>query len=148
MKNSAFIKLPTEDDSAYIDIFEQYGVSFIKGSYYKLLCNGKAKEYVTNTSRLEHGTRYLAKAEYSKLAENTVSLEVLFEANTERDFVDNLEAFIDKLSNGMFYLKIPSKYRVFKLVYKDIQPKQEYRNKKATFTLSLTEPNPKDRITL
>lgn len=145
MKGSAFIKLKDQADSAYVDIFEAYGVSFIKGSYIKLLNTSKAKDYIKNESRTEHGTRYITGSTYLKRSERDVSLDILFEADTMAEFVSRYEAFTDKISSGMIYLKIPSRFRVFKLVYSDIQPKQEYRNKRATFTLKLTEPNPKDR---
>ena len=148
MKGSAFIKLQSEADTAYQDIFEVYGVSFIKGGYLKLLNTSKAKEYVKNESRLEHGTRYLASPNYAKRSEREVSLDILFEANSMADFVTKYEAFTDRVSSGLFFLKIPTYHRVFKLVYSDITPKQKYRENKATFTLKLTEPNPKDRIVL
>lgn len=149
MKNSAFIKFATEQDSAYVDIYTQYGVSFIKGSYLKLLNTAKAKEYVTNESRLNDGVQYLATATYAKRSEKSVSLDILMEATSKADFVSKYEAFTDKIANGgTFWLKIPSLSRIFKLVYNDIQPKQEYRNNIATFTLSLKEPNPKDRVTI
>ncbi len=148
MKGSAFIKLAAEQDSSYEDIYTVYGVSFVKGSYLKLLNAAKTKEYVRNSSRLEDGVRYIAKPAYAKSEEKTVSMDILFEADSERDFVDKYEAFTSKVSNGEIWLKIPSKYRVFKLVYNGISPKSEYRNNRAIFTLSFIEPNPKDRIVL
>lgn len=149
MKNSAFIKLATEADSAYVDIFTAYGVSFVKGSYLKLINTSRAKDYITNESRLDDGTEYLTGATLSKRAERSVSLDILMEASSKSDFVTKYEAFTDKIANGgMFWLKIPSYARIFKLVYSDIQPKQEFRNNRATFTLSLKEPNPKDRVTV
>lgn len=148
MKNSAFIKLSSESDSAYVDIFTSYGVSFVKGSYLKLLNTARAKDYVTNNSRLQNGTQYLASAINSKVSEKSVTLELLLEASSSSDFSTKYEGFTSKITQGLFYLKIPSKSRVFKLVYSNITPKQEYRNFKATFTLELIEPNPKDRITL
>lgn len=148
MKGSAFIKLQSENDSAYEDISVVYGVSFIKGGYLKLLNTSRAKEYVKNESRLEHGSRYLASSQYAKRAEREVSLDILFEASSMANFVTRYEAFTDKVSSGMFFLKIPTYHRVFKLVYSDITPKQEYRENKAIFTLKLIEPNPKDRIVI
>jgi len=149
MKNSAFIKLATEQDSAYVDIFDTYGVSFFKGSYLKLINTSRGKSYVTNESRLTNGTQYLASATYAKRSERSVSLDILMEASSKADFVTKYEAFTNKIANGgLFWLKIPSYARIFKLVYSDIQPKQEYRNNRATFTLSLIEPNPLDRVTV
>ena len=144
MKNSALIK--TSNESLYKDIYTEYGVSFIKGSYIKLLNKSQAKEYVKNKSRLEHGTRIIRPS--TKYTEKSVSLDLLLEADTMAQFVERYEAFTEHLGRGLIYLKIPSRYRIFKLVYKNITPKQEYRHKKATFTLEMIEPNPEDRIIL
>lgn len=148
MKGSAFIKLQTEEDSSYEDIFSMYGVSFFKGSYLKLLNTSKAKEYVKNESRLEHGTRYLASPQYAKRGEKEISLDILLEADSMTDFVSKYESFTDRISSGLFFLKIPTYHRIYKLVYSDITTKQEFRGGKATFTLRLIEPNPKDRIVI
>lgn len=148
MKNSAFIKLAGEADSAYVDIFTEYGVSFLKGSYLTLLKKSSAKGYVENESRLAHGVQMVAKPAYAKYSKRTLSLTILLEAGSSSQFSSRLEAFQDKLLQGLFYLKVPSKNRIFKLVYNDIKPKQEYRENRATFTLELTEPNPQDRLSI
>lgn len=148
MKNSAFIKLSGEADSAYRDIFTNYGVSFLKGSYLTLIMKSGSKGYVMNNSRLAHGVQVVATSTYAKYNARTLSLTFLMEASSVTDFVTKLENFTDLLNSGLFYLKVPSKKRVFKLVYNNIKPKQEFRNNKATFTLELTEPNPQDRVTL
>ena len=146
MKNSAFIKLSTESDNQYIDIYEQYGVSFFKGAYLKLLNMSAVKEYVTNNDRLSHGVQYLLGNNFSRFNEKTTAVEILMEAETQQQFIERYEDFTSKLSSGLFFLKLPSRYRILKLVYSDISVKQEYCNGYATFTLSLKEPNPKDRI--
>ena len=143
MKNSAFIR--SSNDVGYTDIYTEYGVSFIKGSYIKLLNKGKTKKPVKNESRLENGVRIGAPTHLHMLSNRTVSLDIIMEANSMQQFVERYEAFTEKLCEGMIYLKIPSRYRVFKLVYNGITPKQEYRNKMATFTLEMEEPNPNDR---
>ena len=148
MKNSAFIKLAGEADSAYVDIFTEYGVSFLKGSYLTLLKKSPSKSYVENDSRLSHGVQIVAKPAYAKYAKRTLALTFLLEANSAAQFSSRFEAFQDKLLQGMFFLKIPSKNRIFKLVYNDIKPKQEYRGNRAIFTLELTEPNPQDRLSI
>jgi hypothetical protein len=148
MKNSAFIRLSGESDSNYVDIYTSYGVSFVKGSYLTLLVKSASKGYVGNDSRLENGIRVVAKPSYAKFKEKKMSLTILLEASSRSDFSSKLENFTAKISQGLFFLKIPSKARVFKLVYNDIKPKQEFRDFKATFTLDLTEPNPADRVTI
>lgn len=148
MKGSAFIKLATEADSAYVDIYTQYGVSFIKGSYMKLMSKAASKGYVTNESRLEHGVRIIAKAQYAKYASRTVSVDILMEAASEDAFNTRYENFTAKISQGLIFLKIPTKKRVFKLVYSNIKPKEEYKGNYGTFTIDLMEPNPNDRLVL
>jgi len=148
MKNSAYIKRADEDDSLYKDLYEEYGVSFLKGSYLSLLSKAKAKDYVKNDSRLLDGVQYLATPATMKKADKNVSLTILMEGTDSDDFTSKYESFTDKISGGLIFLKVPSKKRVFKLVYSDIQIKQEYFQNKATFTLSMIEPNPEDRIIL
>lgn len=148
MKNSAFIRLADESDSSYEDIFVTYGVSFLKGSYLQLLRKGATKPYVSNDSRLQHGTRMLAKPEYAKLNSRNIQVTILLEANSRSEYVNRIEAFTQKITQGFFYLKIPSIYRVFRLVYTDMKIKQEFRDNRTTFTLEMIEPNPDDRIVL
>lgn len=146
MKNSAFIKLAGETDASYEDLFTVYGVSFLQGSYIEFLKRSSAKDYVTNESRVAHGVQYVATPEYGKFNEKHFSVQILLEASSPQEFVNRFEAFQDKLLQGMFYLKIPSKHRVFKLVYSNLKIGSEYKRNYATFTLDLIEPNPKDRI--
>ena len=148
MKNSAFIKLASEEDSSYVDIYTTYGVSFLKGSYYKMIKRGSSKGYTSNESRLTDGIQYLAKPSFAKYSKKAFSVEILLEASSMSDYVSKIESFTDKISSGLFFLKIPSRFRVFKLVYTDMKEKQEFRNGKAIFTLDLEEPNPRDRIVL
>ena len=148
MKNSAFIKLAGEHDALYEDIYTEYGVSFVKGSYLQLIRKGATKAYVSNDSRLQHGIRMVAKPEYSKLNSRNIQVTILLEANSRAQYVSRIEAFTDKITRGLFCLKIPSCYRVFRLVYTDMKIKQEFRDNRATFTLEMTEPNPDDRTVL
>lgn len=145
MKNSAFIKLASEYDDQYEDLYTEYGVSFIKGSYLQLLKKGGTKAYVSNESRIQHGIRMVAKPEYSRFSSRSLSLTILLEASSRAQYVSRIEAFTAKVSKGLFCLKIPSYHRVFRLVYTDLRVKQEFRNYRATFTLEIQEPNPEDR---
>ena len=148
MKGSAFIKLSTEIDAYYVDIYDTYGVSFIKDTYFKLLTGMKQKEYVKNTSRIQHGTQYLVNSTTSKMQEIQTSVEVLLEATSKADYITKLESFSAKLRSGIICLKIPSYYRVLKLVCTAISPKQKFINNYATFAITFVEPNPNDREVL
>ena len=148
MKGSAFIKLTTENDSSYVDIFDVYGVSFMKDSYINLINTVKQKEYVKNSSRLQHGTQYLVSSDYSRMNENQTNVTILLEASNMADYVTKFENFSSKLRSGTICLKIPSWYRVLKLVCTAIQPKKKYNDKYATFAITFVEPNPNDRMVL
>ena len=148
MKGSAFIKVSGEADNQYVDIYDTYGVSFFKDTYFNLITGLKQKEYVKNSSRIQNGTQYLVNSTTSKVAENQTTVTVLLEASSISDYVTKLESFSSKLRSGVIFLKIPSWLRVLKLVCTAIQPKQRYKNNSATFTLTFVEPNPADRIVL
>ncbi len=146
MKNSAFIRLADETDDEYVDIYETFGISFLKGTYLTLLKKSSSKDYVENDSRLQHGVQMVAKPDYAKYSKRTVSVTILMEASTAAQFSSRFEMFQDKIMQGLFYLKVPSINRVFKLVYSDLKIKQEYYRNFATFTLEMVEPNPQDRL--
>lgn len=146
MKNSALIS--KDSGSTWVDIYQVYGASFIRGSYTKLIMRQQVKDYVKNESRLQHGSRYLVGSDYTKYKEKTTRCDILIEASSESDLSDKIENFTDFMSTGSIWLKIPSKYRVLKLVYSDIQYKDEYRGNKVIFTIELIEPDVTDRIEL
>ena len=148
MKNSAFIKLDGEEDNAYVDIYTSYGVSFIKGAYINLVKKAASKGYVENSSRLAHGVQMLASPKYARYSSKQVSVNILLEADSLQQYVTRIEDFTDKISQGLFCLKIPSLHRIFKLVYNDIKIKQEFRNNRAIFTLEMIEPNTEERIAI
>ena len=153
MKGSAFIKRAEGEGSAtdsrsYVDIYDNYGVSFVKGSYLTLIKKSAAKDYVVNNSRLEDGVQIVASSDYAKYNSRSFSVTILLEASSREQFVSRIENFTEKIARGAFYLKVPSVKRVFLLVYNDMEIKQEFRKYKATFTLKLTEPNPTDRTVL
>lgn len=146
MKNSALIS--KDSGNTWVDIYQEYGASFIKGSYTKLIMRQQVKEYVKNESRLQNGSRYLLGSDYTKYKEKTTRCDILIEATSESDLTNKIEGFTDFMATGSLWLKIPSKYRVLKLVYNDIQYKDEYRGNKVIFTIELIEPDVTDRIEL
>ena len=136
------IKNFTSED--YSDLLSTYGVRFVRGAYEALLTPFGMKEYVTNTSRLEHGTRYSA-TEYNKRKERSVSFPVVLEGTDINDYITKYEAFLTLLASGMVYLKVPLLGRVYKLVYTKCDNFKFYGPNKATFTISFNEPDPTDR---
>ena len=145
MKNNAFIKLVDEADSAYVDI-DAFGITLVRGWRDALLTPAPVKGYVTNDSRLEHGQSVIAAPKYAKKDKRDVSISFFLEGNSEEDYLQKYEAFLNKIAySGEFCLKVPRLKRVFKLVYTQCSQFRDYGLKKGKFVLKLTEYNPNDR---
>lgn len=149
MKGQAYIKFDDETDTAYRDLFSNYGVTLTRGWREALLKPASIKEYSKTDSRLEDGVRMVAKKKYAKLKERDVQLPFILEGTTEADYLTKYESFLTDIAySGMVYLKIPIMKRVFKLVYSDCAKFGDDGKKTGNFTLKFTEPNPADRIKL
>lgn len=145
MKNQAFIKLINEDNNAYVDL-DEFGITLTRGWREALLAPPPVKTYVSNDSRLEHGVAVVASAKYAKKNKRDVSLSFFLEGETEDDYLDKYERFLEKIAyNGEFCLKVSCLKRVYKLVYTQCTKYGDYGLKKGNFTLKLTENNPYDR---
>lgn len=136
------IKLFSSD--SYSDLCTTYGVMLCRGAYEALLTPFGMKDYVTNQSRLEHGTRYAA-TQYNKKAERDVGFPVVLTGSDMDDYLAKYEAFLSLLASGMVYLKIPRLNRIYKLVYTKCGNFKFDSDRKATFTIEFKEPNPEDR---
>ena len=145
MKNNAFIKLVDETDSAYVDI-DAFGITLVRGWREALLTPAPVKGYVINDSRLEHGQSVIAAPKFAKKDKREVSISFFLEGNSEEDYLQKYEAFLNKIAySGEFCLKVPRLKRVFKLVYTQCSQFGDYGLKKGKFVLKLTEYNPNDR---
>ena len=145
MKNNAFIKLVDEADSAYVDI-DAFGITLVRGWREALLTPAPVKGYVINDSRLEHGQSVIAAPKFAKKDKREVSISFFLEGNSEEDYLQKYEAFLNKIAySGEFCLKVPRLKRVFKLVYTQCSQFGDYGIKKGKFVLKLTEYNPNDR---
>lgn len=146
MKNQAFIKLLSEDDTKYVDLNE-FGVTLIRGWREALLTPAPVKSYVGNDSRLEHGISMVATADCAKVNQREIDLPMFLEGETEDDYLDKLEKLFNKIAySGEICMKVPVLKRVFKFVYSQCTKFGDYGLKKGNFTLKLVEPNPKDRL--
>ena len=130
--------------SSYTDLRTVYGVMLARGAYEALLTPFGMKDYVTNLSRLEHGTRFAA-TQYNKKKEREVGIPVVIEGTNIDDYLEKYEAFLSLLAGGMVFLKVPRLKRVFKLVYTKCGNFKFDSERKATFTIEFLEPNPDDR---
>lgn len=145
MKNDALIKLVDEADTAYVDL-DKFGITLIRGWREALLTPTPIKSYVTNDSRLEHGQSVVATSKYAKKDKRDVSISFFLEGNTEEDYLQKYEDFLNKIAySGEFCMKVPRLKRVYKLVYSQCSQFGDYGLKKGKFVLKLTEYNPNDR---
>ena len=144
MANIYSVKIKQWSADSFDDLFDTYGVRLVRGAYEALLTPFGMKDYVTNQSRLEHGTRYVA-TQYSKKKEREVGFQVVLEGTDMDDYLEKYEAFLDLLAGGMVVLKVPRLKQDFKLVYTKCGNFKYDSDRKATFTIEFKEPNPEDR---
>ena len=137
-------KIKIGSNGTYIDLYSTYGVRFLKGAYLEFLRIPQVKEYITNESRLENGTRYL-NADMCRVKAKEISVKISIEASSYGQMMTRYNQFIELLKSGEVHLNIPFLGFVFKLVYKDCKPIATYNWKCTTFTLEMIEPNPTDR---
>lgn len=136
---------------AYIngkDIWLTWGAKLWKGTYEKLLKPPPMKDYIRNSSRMEHGDRVIANSDVSKTAARELSLQFLIEGSSENDYLVKYTSFVSELEKGALELKIPKLNTTFKLVYIDCSSYGYYGKRMGKFTVKFEEPNTKDRKTL
>ena len=143
MANQYSVKIKSALAGTYDDLYDLYGVRLVRGCYEALLTPYGMKDYITNQSRLVHGTSYTA-TQASKAKERKVALQVVLEGTDYDDYLAKYEALLALLSGGMIHLKVPRLNRVYKLVYTSCSRFNFYSLKKATFTLEFNEPDPTD----
>lgn len=126
-----------------IGIRSEWGAWLVKGGYEKLLSPAPMKSYITNTSRLNHGTDYVVHNPVTDSRE--LSLQFFIEGNTELDYLSKYKSFIDELEKGSIVLSVPRLKTIYKLVYIRCSSYGDYGLKKGKFTVNFIEPNVKDR---
>lgn len=145
MFNQAFIKSAENLNAKYIDL-GKFGVTLTRGWREALLKPAGVKEYSKNDSRLEDGIRMVAKSAYSKKQERSVQLSFILEGDTEADYLNKYESFLDAIAyRGQILFKVPVLNRIFNLVYTDCSKFGDFGLKCGNFTLTFTEPNPNNR---
>lgn len=135
---------------AYIngkDIWLTWGAKFWKGTYERLMKPAPMKDYISNSSRLEHGTRILVSESIARTDEREVSIQFLIEGSSESDYLSKYNSFIEELEKGSIELNVPKLSATYKLVYTDCSSYGNYGNRMGKFTVRFKEPNVKDRTT-
>jgi len=133
MTGSAYIKMSDE----FLDIYDEYGASFLRGSWDALRLMPPTKEYVTNDCRLDNGVEYLGG--YERYNERQLTLSILFEDTSM------IQSFIDWIMAGTISLKVPTIGKIFHLLYSSSGSVKTYNGDFATVEITFKEPNPASR---
>lgn len=148
-KNTLYIRpaknFTLASSQGWIDAFVEFGMSMDSTALSALMTPAANKEYVTNSSRLEHGTQ-LVMANPKKEA-RTVNVSFNLTAPNEEIFFIRYQKLCDLLDGGAFWLR--TKYQpdvAYKVVYESCQQFTQFMRGIAKFSLRVTEPNPTDRL--
>lgn len=123
---------------------EEWGVLTTPNTLSALLAPAAMKDNITNTSRLEHGTRI--DASNPKVAQRELNIEIQMIADNEGQFYARHESLCTELQKGAIDLYMSDrKSVVYHFIYNSCSQYTQFRRGIATLSLKLTEPNPKDR---
>lgn len=128
------------------DAYRMYGVRMGDGFLDALGTPAPMKEYVENSSPLEHGKR-ISVVE-PKVDSREMTLEFTVKGKTREDYRAKKKAFFDCLYQGAITLCVPSDSEdVYKLVYRGNSPSygQSLDRTFCRVAVKFEEPNPMDR---
>jgi hypothetical protein len=134
---------------AYIngkDIWLTWGAMLAKGTYERLLKPAPMKEFVSNSSRLEHGVRIVANPNVARTEQREIQIQFIIEGGSENDYLEKSSSFMSELEKGIIEFNVVKLKTIYKLVYTDCSSYGNYGNKMGKFTVKFIEPNTKDRI--
>lgn len=124
------------------DAYVEYGINFEDGAIANLMTPPSLKDIVSNSSRLQHGRRYVVGE--PKYEERALDLPFHLIAEDSEDFFIKYNKFCkDVLAKGEFTLRsilIPD--REFRLIYNSCSSFSETMREMALFNLKVTEPDP------
>lgn len=122
----------------------KWGIVFDSSAISALMTPAPMKSFIENSSRLEHGKRVVATN--PKVDSRTLTLSFSLYANSEETFFERYDSFCAELEKGTLDIVLSSRPLVkYRCIYKSCRPITQYRNRLAKFSLSLEEPNPKNR---
>lgn len=126
------------------DAWKEWGIFIDSNSLSALMTPPATKDYLSNESRLEHGTRYYTSN--VKMKERDVTLSLQFVASSESDFLSKYASFCEVLQGGT--LDVKTKFQpnvVYHCLYVSCTQYSEFNHTMAKFSLKLREPNPTNR---
>ncbi len=124
------------------DAFTRWGINLEDGALSALMTPPPLKEFVENTSRLEHGKRVIATN--PKYAERELTLPFHIIASSKSDFLGKYGLFCtDVLSKGTICLSTRYQTGVYyNLIYVSCTQFRQFQQEMAVFSLKVIEPNP------
>ena len=135
----------TDKQGEWVDAYEKYGISLDQSALSALMTPVANKEYIKNSSRLEHGSRVTPTS--TKKQERTFTLSFNITAKDEDEFMTRYAKICDEiLSVG--YIEIKTSFQqnvIYKTYYESCSQFSQFRQSIGKFSLKLNEPNPADR---
>lgn len=125
--------------------FASYGAKACSGFYSALLTPPGAKPYITNESRLEHGTEVIIPKGSAKVSQREFSVTIFIEGSDIDDYLQKYREFINDIRDGEISLKVERLNRIFHIVYTQCSQYGSYGDKRGKFVLKFIEYNPDNR---
>ena len=126
------------------DAYTTWGISMESTSLSALMTPAPMKDFIENSSRLEHGKRVITSN--PKINERNITLEIHLTAKNKESFFERYLSFCEELATGV--LNIKTKYQpdiVYKTIYLSCNQFSQFMQGIGKFALKLCEPNPNDR---
>lgn len=124
-----------------MDSYKTWGVFLANGNISSLMAPPQVKEYVSNVSNIEDGTRVIT-SEPPKLSERNVRLELWMKASSWEDYLGKYSSFVTELMNGPLLIQHESLPVVYNMLYSSCVEFRQFDGRLAKFVLSLREPFP------
>jgi len=126
------------------DAYTTWGISMDTSSLSALMTPAPNKEFIENSSRLEHGKRVISSN--PKVDARDITLTINLTAKNEQQFFDRYLSFCSELETGVLNIKTSFQPNVvYKMIYLSCSQFTQFMRGIASFSLKLNEPNPKDR---
>lgn len=135
-------------DELYIndkDAYTYWRIGFEEGALANLMTPPPNKDYITNSSRLEHGTRYITSN--AKVASRDVMIMFHIAADSKAELLQRFASFCDELKTGDLVIH-DKKYtgNYYRCVYTSCTSyTQNLMGGIAKFSLKVREKDPTDR---